>query len=383
MPAEEARRIQEKSAAEALRAETESAERKASMSTALAKVESQSIAVTGDQLDLIRRTVAQGATEDELRLYLYDCQRQGVHPLDKLLHFTKRGGKYVPITSIDLMRTRAADTREHCGSEDPIFEGEPGKPGFKATVVVHRLTKGKPYPFTASARWEEYYPGEQLGFQWRKMPHTMLGKCAEALALRKAFPRQLASLYANEEMDQAERPHWGDSGSKEAAQAVAAQKIAAMETRTENVTATEANAANGKPTTKNFEFLKIAGELKADIGEDAYYECLKAFGVEHANLITERDDQKRFYAALVQARTQIKNRYIKEGGGELYGAKYGEAKEREVTMAEANELYRLANTLEQPPDVVDKQVMLAIEGGHAPADCIKIYKQRLKDQRPR
>ena len=45
--------------------------------------------VSTEQLDLVKRTVAQGATNDELKLFLYDCERQGVHPLDKLIHFTK------------------------------------------------------------------------------------------------------------------------------------------------------------------------------------------------------------------------------------------------------------------------------------------------------
>ena len=175
------------------------------MSTALATVsQMEAPTVTADQLDLVKRTVASGATDAELRLFLYDCARQGVHPLDRLLHFTKRGGKYTPVTSIDLMRTRAADTGEYAGSDDAAFhDTEPGDPNFHASVMVWRLVQGQRCAFTATARWSEYCPPSGQDMMWRKMPHTMLAKCAEALALRKGFPRQLAGLYAKEEMDQA------------------------------------------------------------------------------------------------------------------------------------------------------------------------------------
>lgn len=180
------------------------------MTTALAEIPT----VTGEQLDLIRRTVANGATADELKLYLYDCSRQGVHPLDKLIFFTKRKGKYTPITSIDFMRTRAADTGEYAGSDDAVFDlnqvRESNHPEA-AHVTVWRMVQGQRCSFTATARWSEYYPGDgEQGFMWRKMPHTMLAKCAEALALRKGFPRQLAGLFAKEEMDQAGDPQ-GDT----------------------------------------------------------------------------------------------------------------------------------------------------------------------------
>lgn len=175
------------------------------MTTALAERSSDlaAPAVSGEQLDLVKKTVAMGATDAELKLYLYDCARHGVHPLDKLLHFTKRGGKYTPITSIDLMRIRAADTGDCLGITDPVFAGAPKTPEFAATVTVKRIVQGQVAEFAATARWTEYCPAGGQDHMWQKMPHTMLGKCAEALALRKGFPKQLAGLYAREEMDQA------------------------------------------------------------------------------------------------------------------------------------------------------------------------------------
>jgi phage recombination protein Bet len=169
----------------------------------LAKYEGQDkVSITTDQKELIKRTVANGATDEELKLFIYDCTRRGVHPLDKLIHFTKRRGKYVPITSIDFMRTRAAETGEYAGNDDAVFHGagDNNTPNT-ATVTVYRVVMGQRCPFTATARWKEYKPDED--FMWKKMPYTMLGKCAEALALRKAFPQQLAGLYDSAEMDQA------------------------------------------------------------------------------------------------------------------------------------------------------------------------------------
>lgn len=160
-------------------------------------------------MDLIKRTVANGATDAELRLFLFDCQRRGIHPLDKLLHFTKRGGKYTPVTSIDFMRSQAAMSGEMAGSDDPVFsfvelDGTITRHPQSATVTVYRLTQGQRFAYAATARWSEYCPDNAP--MWRRMPHTMLGKCAEALALRKAFPQQLAGLYSSEEMDQAGEP---------------------------------------------------------------------------------------------------------------------------------------------------------------------------------
>ncbi len=162
------------------------------------------LTITNEQHALVRDTIAKDASPAELKLFLYDCQRQGVHPLDRLIHFTKRGGRYVPITSIDFLRRQAGSTGAYAGADDGEFAGEPGKPGCSCKVTVYRLVQGVRCAWSATARWEEYYPGEAQGQMWRKMPHVMLAKVAEALALRKAFADVLHGLYTREEMDQAE-----------------------------------------------------------------------------------------------------------------------------------------------------------------------------------
>jgi len=151
--------------------------------------------------------VAKGATETELKLFLNDNLRRGIHPLDKLLHFSVRTDtqgqrSYTPITSIDFFRMRAESSGAYAGNDDPVFVYD-GKQIKSATASVYKIVQGLRCPFTATARWEQYAVGGKAGFMWNKMPELMLGKCAEALALRKAFPGELHGLYAKEEMDQA------------------------------------------------------------------------------------------------------------------------------------------------------------------------------------
>jgi phage recombination protein Bet len=166
--------------------------------------------VTPEQRDLARRTIAPQASDDNFAVHLYNCSRLGVHPLDQLVVYTEHGGKYTPVASINFLRSRAAATGEMAGSDDAVFVTRDGDEfPLAATVTVYRLTHGMRFAYTATARWDEYCPapgpkgtGDRM---WQKMPHTMLAKCAEALALRKAFPQELGGLYVSEELDQADR----------------------------------------------------------------------------------------------------------------------------------------------------------------------------------
>lgn len=162
------------------------------------------IEYTADQIQLIKNTVALSATDNELALFLQVCKNHRLDPFTRQIHFVKRAGKGVFQISIDGFRTIAERTGNYAGNDDPLFDDEAAPK--KATVTVWKIVNGTRCPFTATARWSQYFPGENLGFMWKKMPHLMLGKCAEALALRKAFPEALSGMYSDDEMEQSGKP---------------------------------------------------------------------------------------------------------------------------------------------------------------------------------
>ena len=146
-----------------------------------------------------------GLQDAELEVFLSACARYGLNPLANQIYARVSGGRSGRrlgfMTGIDGYRAIADRTGAYAGNDDPVFDSEENP--TNATVTVFKIVSGARCPFTATARWDQYYPGDQSGRMWKRMPHLMLGKCAEALALRKAFPAQLAGLYTQEEMDQA------------------------------------------------------------------------------------------------------------------------------------------------------------------------------------
>jgi phage recombination protein Bet len=111
-------------------------------------------------------------------------------------------------TSIDGYRVVAERTGFYAGNEDPEYTtDDTGAWPVTAKVTVWKLVAGQRVPFSATARWSEYVATNKEGNPtkfWSQMPFLMLGKVAEALALRKAFPNDLSGIYTREEMEQAD-----------------------------------------------------------------------------------------------------------------------------------------------------------------------------------
>lgn len=175
--------------------------------TALSRIDGDDFGFDPSKVQLIKNMVAVGATDNELALFLYTAQRTGLDPLARQIYCIKRQGKMTIQAGIDGYRLIADRTGKYAGNDDPVFGpdqqiGNTTAPE-SATVTVWKIVSGIRCPFTSTARWSEYYPGDSQGFMWRKMPYLMLGKCAESLALRKAFPAELSGVYTDAEMDQA------------------------------------------------------------------------------------------------------------------------------------------------------------------------------------
>lgn len=196
---------------------------------------------TPAQVSIIRGQLAPKASPDELALFLSVAAAKGLDPFSRQIHAVHRwdGRQQREVmaiqTGIDGYRALAARSGRYAGNEDPRYapactcghaHEDHGQGGcrvasctgckgwaisdypYSATATIWALVGGQRVPFEATARWSEYAPVGKKGLSpmWKRMPRLMLAKCAEALALRKAFPEELSGIYTSEEMQQADTP---------------------------------------------------------------------------------------------------------------------------------------------------------------------------------
>jgi phage recombination protein Bet len=184
-------------------------------------------AMTRERIELIKRTIAKGVSDDELELFVNTCKRTGLDPFARQLFAVKRwDGRerrevmsiQVSIDGFRLIADRACRSRDWMRSEEPtLWCGDDGKwaeewlsstppTAAKYTTVIVG-PGGMSARFTAVARFAAYAQKSKEGRPaglWGSMPDVMIAKCAEALCLRKAFPQELSGLYTSDELAQAE-----------------------------------------------------------------------------------------------------------------------------------------------------------------------------------
>lgn len=167
------------------------------MTNELIKYEDKSV------IETLKATVAQGLSDNEFKLFAEFCKSTGLNPFKREIWAIKAGGRLQLMTGIQGFHAIANSHDEYDGMEIGLVgpQGEylsmtyPGSDFIGAWAKVYR--KDRRMPTEGVAMLAEY---DKKQSNWNTMKRVMINKCAESVALRKAFPQQLNGIYTDEEM---------------------------------------------------------------------------------------------------------------------------------------------------------------------------------------
>lgn len=186
------------------------------MSTALTTINEDEL------LPILQQSLYPGASIASIRMVLGYCKAAGLDVMQKPVHIVPMydrvsgGMRDVVMPGIGLYRTQASRSGECAGVSEPEFGDDVTStiggasityPKWCKVTVQRRLPTGEIVSFTAREFWMENYAvrgGKEKpvapNAMWAKRPYGQIAKCAEAQALRKAFP-EFGSQPVAEEME--------------------------------------------------------------------------------------------------------------------------------------------------------------------------------------
>lgn len=192
---------------------------------------SSELTITQDQTDWTQQQVAalkqlgvsNDVTQADLAIFLTQSKRTGLDQFSRQIYMIGRKQKTANgyetkqtiQVGIDGLRAIAHRVAQQChevfSMSDTLWADNSGvwhdvwlspEPPAAAKVSVKRGGG----VFSAVAIFKEYAPvyNGKLSGMWATKPALMIAKCAEALALRKAFPSDMSGIYTDDEMSRAD-----------------------------------------------------------------------------------------------------------------------------------------------------------------------------------